>query len=278
MTLGESPSEIRALLQADRPMPREGRDPSGLLSETASMLFEHSLHNGHPRFSGYITSSAARIGMLGDLLASSVNPNVGAWILSPLASEIEAQTVRWVAELIAYPTDCGGLLVSGGNMCNMVCFWAARVAAGGAEMRETGRSGDGRPLVAYASAETHTWIQKAADLSGLGTDILRWIPTRDDLRMDLEQLCAAMDEDIAAGCRPMMVVETGGSVGTGAVDELEKMAAICAERDSWFHVDGAYGGLAAMLADAPEDLHHLDLADSVAVDPHKWLYVPMEAG
>ena len=136
---------------------------------------------------------------LADLLASSVNPNVGAWILSPLASEIEAQTVRWVAELIAYPTDCGGLLVSGGNTCNMVCFWAARVAAGGAEMRETGRSGDGRPLVAYASAETHTWIQKAADLSGLSTDIVRWIPTRDDLRMDLEQLCAAMDEDIAAG-------------------------------------------------------------------------------
>ncbi len=163
-------------------------------------------------------------------------------------------------------------------MCNMVCFWAARVAAGGAEMRETGRSGDGRPLVAYASAETHTWIQKAADLSGLSTDIVRWIPTRDDLRMDLEQLCAAMDEDIAAGCRPMMVVGTGGSVGTGAVDELEKMAAIRAERDSCFHVDGAYGGLAAMLADAPEDLHHLDLADSVAVDPHKWLYAPMEAG
>ncbi len=278
VTLGESPGEIRALLPADRLMPREGCDPSELLSETARMLFEHSLHNGHPRFLGYITSSAAPIGMLGDLLAASVNPNVGAWTLSPVASEIEAQTVRWLAELLGYATDCSGVLVSGGNMANMVCFWAARVAAGGAEMRETGRPEDGRPLVVYASAETHTWIQKAADLSGLGTDNVRWIPTRDDLRMDLEQLRAAMDEDIAADRRPMMVVGTGGSVSTGVVDELREMAAICAERDTWFHVDGAYGGLAAMLPDAPEDLHHLELADSVAVDPHKWLYAPMEAG
>jgi len=278
VTSGQSPLEIRDLMGADRSLPRDGCDPAELLSQTSRMLFDHSLHNGHPRFMGYITSSAAPIGMLGDLLASAVNPNMGAWTLSPVGSEIEAQTVRWIAELLGYPTECGGLLVSGGNMANTVGFWAARVALGGQEMRETGRAADGRPLVVYGSSETHTWIQKAADLSGMGTDAVRWIPTGPDLRMDLEILTRTMDADFAEGLRPMMVVGTGGSVSTGVVDDLREISRICRERDTWFHVDGAYGGLAAMLPDAPEELHHLALADSVAVDPHKWLYAPLEAG
>ena len=277
ITRGESPQEIRAMLQAERHLPDDGADPAELLTSVSSLLFDHSLHNGHPRFMGYITSSAAPISMLGDLLAAAVNPNVGAWTLSPVASEIEAQTVRWIAELLGYPEDSGGLLVSGGNMANMAAFWAARVAAGGAAVRTDGTQG-GSPLVVYASAETHTWIQKATDLSGLGTNAVRWIPTGPDLRMGVDALRKAMDRDLAAGLRPMMVVGTGGSVSTGAVDPLREIAGLCRERDVWFHVDGAYGGLAAMLPDAPEDLHHLALADSVAVDPHKWLYAPLEAG
>jgi glutamate/tyrosine decarboxylase-like PLP-dependent enzyme len=277
VTRGASPRAVRDLLDADRPLPADGADPAQLLASVSELLFEQSLHNGHPRFLGYVTSSAAPMGMLGDLLAASVNPNVGAWTLSPVASEIEAQTVRWIAELLRYPTDCGGLLVSGGNMANMVAFWAARVAAAGAVVRERGTP-DGQPLTVYASAETHTWVQKAADLAGLGTAAIRWIPTDDDLRMDVGALRRAMDEDADAGKRAMMVVGTSGSVSTGAVDPLREIAALCRERGVWFHVDGAYGGLAAMLPDVPEDLHHLALADSVAVDPHKWLYAPLEAG
>ncbi|MEJ2539080.1 MAG: aspartate aminotransferase family protein [Gemmatimonadota bacterium] len=278
VTPGEGPATIRELIRASEPLPLHGTDPETILSESSEWLFRHSLHNGHPRFLGYITSSAAPIGMLADLLAASVNPNVGAWTLSPVASEIEAQTVRWLAELVDYPTSAGGLLVSGGNMANMVCFWAARVAAGGTSLRRTGTTGDGRSLVAFASAETHTWIQKAADLGGLGTDAVRWIPTDRTLRMDPGALAAALDAEIEAGHAPMMVVASGGSVSTGAVDPLREIASICAERDVWFHVDGAYGGFAAVLPDGPEELRHLALADSVAVDPHKWLYAPLEAG
>lgn len=278
VTTGPSPTEVRSLIRAEASMPKEGREPGALLAETSAWLFGHSLHNGHPRFMGYITSSAAPIGMLGDLLASSVNPNVGAWTLSPVATEIEAQTVRWIAELVGFPTDAGGLMVSGGNMANMVCFWSARVAAGGQNIRASGTTADGRPLVVLASAETHTWLHKAADLAGMGTDAIRWIGTDAQLRMDPRALEQALDEETAAGRKPMMVVASGGSVSTGAVDPLRELSRICRERDVWLHVDGAYGAFTAMLPDAPEELHHLALADSVAVDPHKWLYAPMEAG
>ena len=276
VTTAPSPLDVRELISADQTMPREGQGLTGILDSTADALFTQSLHNGHPRFMGYITSSAAPAGMLADLLASALNPNCGAWTLSPVPSEIEAQTVRWISELLGYPTDCGGIMVSGGNMANMVGFWAARVAAGGDEIRSGGQ-GD-RRLAVYASAETHTWVQKATDLSGMGTDAVRWIPTGADLRMDLEALTTRMDQDIAAGWAPMMVVGTAGSVMTGAIDDLEAISRICGERDCWFHIDGAYGGFAAMLPEAPAALRHIGLADSVAVDPHKWLYAPLEAG
>ena len=123
-------------------------------------------------------------------------------MLSPAATEIESQTVRWIASLIGYPEDCGGLLVSGGNMANMVCFLAARAAKGGAGLREQGVGGGGMRLRVYASAETHTWIQKAADISGLGTAAIRWIPTDATLRMDVAALRRQIDEDRAAGDEP----------------------------------------------------------------------------
>src|SRR5262249_46514390 len=128
VTRAESPAEIRAALDAARSLPEEGQDASALLRNATELLFEHSLFNGHPRFYGYITSSAAPIGMLGDLLAAAVNANVGAWKLSPMATEIEAQVIRWLAQFIGYPADCGGLLLSGGNMANLTCFLAARAA------------------------------------------------------------------------------------------------------------------------------------------------------
>jgi aromatic-L-amino-acid decarboxylase len=276
VTPGESPFEVRQALGAERSLPQKGTDPGRLLNRAADLLFEHSLFNGHPRFWGYITSSAAPIGALGELLAAAVNPNVGAWLLSPMASEIEAQTIRWIAEILDYSRDCAGLFVSGGNMANLVCFLAARQAKADWDVRKTGMNG--ARLRLYGSKETHTWIQKAADISGLGTDAIRWIPTDDQFRIDLTVLREQIRSDMDAGETPFLVVGTAGSVSTGAIDPLPELAAICREFNVWFHVDGAYGALAAGLPDASRALAGLREADSVAVDPHKWLYAPLEAG
>ena len=278
VTRDESPSAVRAALDLTGPLPEEGSDPAELLARTTDLLFDHSLFNAHPRFFGYITAPPAPIGILAEVLAAAVNPNVGAWTLSPAATEIESQTVRWIAELIGYPTDCGGLLVTGGNMANIVGFLAARAAKANWDVRTDGVAGGGRRLIAYGSAETHTWFQKAADLAGIGTASIRWVPTDAKLRLDVDALRRQYDRDTADGHAPFIVVGTAGSVSTGAVDPLPDIAAFCAERGLWFHVDGAYGGFAAAVPEAPVDLQGLARADSVAVDPHKWLYAPLEAG
>jgi len=275
----ESPSSVRDALDLRSPLPELGMDPAPLLEQTAELLFAHSLFNGHPRFFGYITAPPAPIGILGDFLAAAVNPNVGAWILSPAATEIESQTVRWIASLIGYPDGCGGLLLSGGNMANVVCFLAARAAKASWNVRDLGVAGDsGRKLRVYASTETHTWIHKAADCSGLGTASIRWIAADKKLRIDVEALRQQIEADATAGDLPCLVVGTAGSISTGAVDPLPEIAGLCREYRAWFHVDGAYGGFAACVPEAPVDLLGLSQADSVAVDPHKWLYAPLEAG
>jgi glutamate/tyrosine decarboxylase-like PLP-dependent enzyme len=278
VTRGEAPSQVRALL-GGRTLPRAGSDPAALLREAATLLFEHSLFNGHPRFLGYITSSAAPIGALGDMLAASVNPNLGAWVLSPIATEIERQTVSWISELIGYAPDSGGLLVSGGNMANIVGFLAARRAKAGWDVRKAGVAArEGKPLRLYTSAETHTWVEKAADLSGLGTDSIRWIPTDPDHRMDVAALRREIERDLRNGDRPFLVIGTAGSVSTGAIDPLEALHEVSRAHDLWFHVDGAYGALAASLPELEPEFAGMAAADSVAVDPHKWLYAPLEAG
>src|SRR3984885_296890 len=186
VTGGESPSDVRQALRAELSLPEQGRDPAQLLNRAADLLFDHSLFNGHPRFWGYITSSAAPIGALGEMLAAAVNPNVGAWPLSPMASEIEAQTIRWIAAMLHYPEDCGGLFVSGGNMANIVGFLAARQAKAGRNVRTAGL-GDAR-LRVYCSKETHTWIQKATDIAGMGTDAIQWIAANDRMQIDVAAL------------------------------------------------------------------------------------------
>ena len=273
----ESPAAVRAAIGADQPLPEDGCDARTLVEDAAHLLFQHSLFNGHPRFFGYVTSSPSPIGALGDLLASAVNQNVGAWRLSPAATEIEAQTLRWIAELIGFPSDGDGILVSGGNMANFVCFLAAR-AAKAADVRTGGLRGAPAALHVYASTETHTWIQKAADLFGLGTDAIRWIDVDAAQRVDVAALERRIAADRDAGALPFLAVGTAGTVSTGVVDPLAEMAAVCRRHDVWFHVDGAYGALAARVPGAPVDLRALSEADSVAVDPHKWLYAPLEAG
>lgn len=276
VTQGAGLDDVRNAL-GRRPAPRDGADPRALLAEAVDLLTAHNLYNGHPRFFGFITSSAAPIGALGELIAATINQNVGGYWLSPMATEIEAQTVRWIAELLGMPAGSGGVLVSGGNMANMVGVWAARARAQGPDVRAHGIR-DLPPLRIYASAETHTWVQKWTDLSGIGTDSVRWIATDERQRMRVDALRDTLARDLAAGDRPLAIVGTAGSVSTGAIDPLVELAAIAREHGIWFHVDGAYGAPAAMLPDAPDDLKALNLADSVAIDPHKWLYAPIEAG
>lgn len=279
VTPGESPSTVRQSLGSEDHLPETGQDAGKILDRAARLMFNHSLFNGHPRFFGYITSSAAPIGMLGDLLAAAANPNLGSWTLAPMATEIESQTIRWIAELIGFPADCGGLLVSGGNMANFVGVLAARTAKAPYDVRALGLDHpSAKHMRMYASSETHTWLQKAADLFGFGTDSIRWIPTDKNQRIDLSALRAAIDNDLKSGDHPFMVVGTAGSVSTGVTDSLPQLSELCHEYDLWFHVDGAYGGLAAAAPSAPDDLKALSLADSVAIDPHKWLYAPLEAG
>ena len=275
---GESPRQVRAVL-GDSGLPEKGMPAEPLLEEAAKLLFEHSLFNGHPRFMGFITSPPAPVGVLGDLLAAAVNPNVGGWVLSPMASEIEAQTIRWIAEMIGYPRESGGVLVTGGTMANFVAFLAARKAKQPWDARTQGMGGKGsRRMRVYASSETHTWIHKAVDLFGLGLDSIAWIPVDSDQRMNTKALREQIRLDQIKGDLPFMVIGTAGTVSTGAVDPLPEIAAIAREHGLWFHVDGAYGGFAAVVPDAPADLRGISEADSVAVDPHKWLYAPLDAG
>jgi glutamate/tyrosine decarboxylase-like PLP-dependent enzyme len=272
----ERPSRIRTRLPVGLPL--SGAEPAELLEETAQLIFDNSLFNGHPRFFGYITSSAAPLGALADLLAAAVNPNLGGWQLSPMASEIERQAVSWIAEFIGFPKDCGGLFVSGGNAANFNCFLAARASKAPWDLRQGGLAGGAGKMLVYATDEAHTWIQKAVDLFGHGNDAIRKIPTDEAQRADVGSLRGQITRDREQGNHPFLIVASAGTVSTGAIDPIREMAAIARENDLWLHIDGAYGGLAAALPSASQDLKALADADSVAVDPHKWLYSPLEAG
>lgn len=263
---GMKPSEVRAAVGASS-LPESGSDAATIVADATELLFAHSTLNGHPRFFGYITAPAAPIGILGEMLAATVNANAGAWSLAPAATEIELQTIRWMAELIGYPADTGGLFVSGGNMANIVCFLAARAAA---------KSKEG--LRCYASTDTHTWIEKAVDIAGLGASCITHLPVDSRGRASAAELGDAIAADRKAGLSPFFVVATAGSTNTGSIDPISDIAAVCKREGVWLHVDGAYGAPVAALPDAPADLRAIHLADSVAIDPHKWLYAPLEAG
>lgn len=261
-----------------RKLPEEGTELQELMAHTTNLLIDHSLFNGHPGFMGYITASAAPAGALADLLAATINPNCGAGILSPIATEIENQTIQWLAELIGYNSDAGGVLVSGGNMANFTGFLAGRTAKAPLNLKEKGLAGLDKPMTVYCSKGTHTWIEKAAILFGHGSEAVRWIPYNEKYQMDNEKLELAIVSDIEAGFQPFMIVGTAGDVSTGKVDDLNRISEIATKYDLWFHIDGAYGVPAATLPELKETFKGLESADSIALDPHKWLYCPLEAG
>jgi len=277
VTTGETPNQIQNILGTTS-LPMNGASVSELFSRASDLLLNHSLLNGHPKFLGYITSSAAPIGVLADLLAATINPNVGANILSPMATAIEKQTIKWLAELIGVSTNYGGILVSGGNMANFTAFLAARTAKTPKSFKEHGLASVPGELVVYCSNTTHTWIEKAAVLFGHGYKSIRWIPTDADNRMNNDILAAAIRADLKEGKKPFFVVGTAGDVSTGVVDNLSAIASICKIYDLWFHIDGAYGIPAAAIPELSTMFEGIVEADSIALDPHKWLYAPLEVG
>jgi len=276
VTSGESPKKLQNLM-GDGRLPENGTSPSDLFARATDLLINHSLFNGHPRFLGYITSSPSPVGILAELLAASVNPNVGAQILSPIATEIEKQTVKWLAEFIGVPDDYGGLLVSGGNMANFTGFLTGRNAMAEGNIKAEGISGL-KKLIVYCSATTHIWIEKAASLFGLGSGSVRWIKTDQFNKMDINILEYTVKNDIRNGYLPLMVIGTAGDVSTGVVDNLMEISGICKKYKLWFHVDGAYGIPAAIIPELKPMFAGIEEADSIALDPHKWLYSPLEAG
>jgi aromatic-L-amino-acid/L-tryptophan decarboxylase len=276
VTTGETPKQIQKLL-GTASLPEHGTAVSELFTKASDLLMNHSLLNGHPKFFGYITSSPAPIGLLADLLAATINPNVGANILSPMATAIEKQTIKWLAEFIGVPTSYGGILVSGGNMANFTAFLAARTAKAPKTLKEEGLASAGN-MVLYCSKATHTWIEKAAVLFGHGSNAIRWIPTKADNTMNTEILSQTIEQDIKSGKKPFLVIGNAGDVSTGVVDNLSAIATICKTHDLWFHVDGAYGIPAAVIPEYKILFNGILDADSIALDPHKWLYAPLEAG
>lgn len=270
----ETPAAVRARL-GGAGLPEQGSDAGALLDEAAALLLDHGLLASHPRFHGYVAAAPAPIGVLAELLAAALNANVALWHAAPMASEIETQTLRWLAELVGFPAGGGGLLTSGGNLANLVALLAAR-RAGLPAVREAGLQG--ARVAVYASTQTHAWLLKAVDIAGLGQQAIRWIATDDRQRLDVGALAARIAADRADGVQPLLAIGTAGTVSTGAIDPLPAMAALCRAEGLWFHVDGAYGAPAACLPDAPPELLGLREADSLALDPHKWLSAPIEAG
>jgi aromatic-L-amino-acid/L-tryptophan decarboxylase len=276
VTPGHTPKQVRDALGRDT-FPEDGMSADEVVKRATSLLMSNSLMDGHPRFWGYIIGSGTQIGTLADMLAATINPNAGGWELAPMAIEIEKQTIGWIAEWLDYPADCGGLLVSGGAMANYIGFLTAKTVKAPWEIRSKGLQG-GPQMKLYCSQETHTWVQKAADLFGLGTDAIEWIPTREDLKMDMVELERCVERDRAAGQFPFLVIATAGTVSTGTVDDLQAASELCKRHDLWFHVDGAYGGPAAQLPQCRDLFDGIVEADSIALDPHKWFYCPQEAG
>jgi glutamate/tyrosine decarboxylase-like PLP-dependent enzyme len=217
------------------------------------------------------------VGVVADLVASALNQNVTSWRSAPGATTVERLVIEWFKEMVGYPAEAGGLLVGGGSAANLAALAAARARLGAA-VHEIGLAGSGARPVVYASDMVHLSVPKAAALLGLGRRAVRAIPSRDDFTMDVAALAAAIDEDRSAGRQPLMVVASAGDVNTGAVDPLDEVADVCRERGLWFHVDGAYGGFATLAPSLAPGLAGIERADSVSLDPHKWLFAPIDAG
>ena len=259
------------------PLPAHGRPFDEVLAFVREHVLPFPMGNSHPRFFGFINATADPVGITADYLAAAMNPN--CWGGDHAAVHVESEVMRWIASIVGFPPEAEGILVSGGSMANFTALAAARRATTPGNVREEGLGGEGRPrLVVYASDQVHHCVDKAVDLLGIGTRNLRKIETDDRFRVRMDLLEAAIVADRDAGLLPAIVVGSAGTVNTGAIDPLEELADLCLRESLWFHVDGAYGAMAVLSPRLKPLFAGIERADSIAADPHKWLYVPYEAG
>jgi aromatic-L-amino-acid/L-tryptophan decarboxylase len=260
-----SPAEMRDRLHG--PPPDQPEPLDRILQDLDRDVLPFTSRDGHPRFFGFIPFSGTWPGALGDLIASACNLYVGSWMESAGPSQLELEVLGWFKEWIGYPPEAAGSLVSGGSASNMTALGCARETLAG-PMRED--------LVVYVSDQGHSSVARAARILGFRPEQVRVLPTDDAFRLDPRTVRAAAKADTSRGLTPFCVVAQAGATNTGAVDPLPELAEACREHGAWLHVDAAYGGF-ARLAD-PALVPGLELADSVTLDPHKWLYQPFECG
>ena len=270
----DMPTEVRAAF--DEAVPHSPTSLGDIYREVTEKVMPYPMGNIHPRFWSWFMGSSNFTGALADFLAAVQGSNLGGG--NHAAALLDGQVVNWLKEMVGFPRSAGGTLVSGGSMANLIALTVARNVKAGIDVREEGVGAIERPLRFYASDQAHSCHRKAMEALGLGNKALRRVPTDAGLRIDIKALRAAVAEDRAAGFRPAGVIATAGTVNTGAIDDLEAVADVAAAEDLWVHVDGCIG---ALIAIAPQNAHRvagLGRADSVALDPHKWLHAPFEVG
>ena len=268
----EMPGEIRDSLK--KPLPATGTDPAALYRIFTDTIKPYVTGNTHPGFMGWVHGGGNAISMLTELLAGAMNANCGG--RNHVGIALERQVIAWAAEMTGMPQTASGVLLTGSSMANFVALLCARFAALGPQARSTGIGS--HQLTAYAAATAHRCIAGAMDMAGLGTQNLRSIPVDADYRMDISQLKSAIAQDRAAGRQPFLIIGTAGTVDTGAIDDLAALADLAAEEKIWFHVDGAFGALAALSPKLKPRLAGIERADSIAFDFHKWAQVTYDAG
>lgn len=268
------PQEVKERLHQPLPLRAEGAEDA--YADFQRYVLPHSMGNIHPRFWGWVIGTGTAFGALAEMMAATMNPNVGG--ADQGAIYVEQQVLDWCKEMLGYPMQASGLLVSGASMANLVGLTVARNTKANFDVKQQGLQDAPHRLTMYGSSEMHSSLQKAAELLGLGSEALRRIPVNAEFEIDVAALKAAIAEDRAQGFQPCCVVGNAGTVNTGAIDDLEKLADICAAEDLWFHVDGAFGALAALSPELRPRLKGMERADSLAFDLHKWMYMPYEAG
>ncbi|NIR45372.1 MAG: amino acid decarboxylase [Gemmatimonadetes bacterium] len=268
------PEEVARRLSV--PLPRRGIGAEAAYEAYLRDVFPYPLGNTHPRFWGWVLGSGTPVGVLSELLAAAMNPNLSG--LRSGAIHVERQVLAWLKEMLGYPATSSGLLLSGGSMANLVGLAVGATARAEFDVAAEGWAAAPRRPVVYASAETHFSVEKAVRTLGLGTDRLRYIPTDAEYRIDLAALDAAIEADRRAGLHPLALVGNAGTVNTGAFDDLERLADVAEREGLWFHVDAAFGAFAALDPELADRVRGLERADSLAFDLHKWLLVPVEAG
>ena len=273
-TTHPAPAEVKARFR--QPVPTEPAPPEEIYADFRQTILPYPMGNIHPRFWGWVMGNGTALGMLAEMLAAGMNPNMGGGEHAGIY--VERQVIDWTKALLGFPSDASGLLVSGGSMANLVALAVARNTHAGFDVRKVGLQGCAGRLTVYTSVEAHSSIQKAVELLGLGSEGLRLIPVDDAYRIDVRALEDTLAADRAAGVQPICLIGHAGTVNCGAIDPLETLADIAAREGLWFHVDGAIGALAVLAPDLQPKFAGMNRADSIALDFHKWLYVQFEAG